>query len=514
MQQLSIKSRLLLLVAGLLGLLVFSSYATLFRVEHSNRVLDAVYNDRVLPLVQLGAVAGGYNDGIVSTAHKVLLGTLTPEQGLARVLAAQAQVARAWTAYLGSGQTAQEQALVARAGPLMQRAAAATQRLVALLQAGDSEGLRTFCGAPMDAAIDPLRDAVAALAALQQDEARAVFTSERAAYAGVRARQIGITAAALLAAATLAWLLVRAITRGIEAAVQVAETVAAGDLRSTITVMRDDEIGRLQHALAGMNARLVDVVGRVRGASDSIATGSSQIAAGSADLSQRTEEQAANLQQTAASMEQLTSTVRQNADTARTAAQLALQASQAAGEGGAAMERVVATMADIAGSSRRIVDIVGVIDGIAFQTNLLALNAAVEAARAGEQGRGFAVVAAEVRTLAQRSAQAAKQIGALIGESVERVEGGSALVGGAGQQMQAIVQQVQRVTALVGQISNASAEQSQGIEQIGDAVNQLDHVTQQNAALVEQSAAAAESLRHQAATLAQVVGVFKLHATH
>jgi methyl-accepting chemotaxis protein len=292
--------------------------------------------------------------------------------------------------------------------------------------------------------------------------------------------------------------------------VAIARTVAAGDLRSSIDVQRTDEAGQLLQALKDMNDSLLRTVAQVRGNAESVATASSEIAQGNTDLSQRTEEQASNLQQTAASMEQLTSTVKQNAETARQAEQLARHASTSAAEGGQVVDRVVTTMSDISQSSRRIGDIIGTIDGIAFQTNILALNAAVEAARAGEQGRGFAVVAGEVRTLAQRSAEAAKEIKALIGASVERVEAGSALVNDAGRTMQDIVGQVKRVSDLIAEISAASVEQTQGIGQIGDAVTQLDQVTQQNAALVEESAAAAESLRLQAAQLNEAVAIFQV----
>jgi methyl-accepting chemotaxis protein len=250
----------------------------------------------------------------------------------------------------------------------------------------------------------------------------------------------------------------------------------------------------------------------VRSSSDSIATGSAQIATGNADLSQRTEEQASNLEQTAASMEQLTATVKQNSDTARQANQLATSASEAASRGGAVVSQVVGTMQDISASSKKIADIIGVIDGIAFQTNILALNAAVEAARAGEQGRGFAVVASEVRSLAQRSANAAKEIKTLIGQSVAKVDDGSKLVDEAGASMHDIVNQVKRVTDLIAEISTASIEQTQGIAQVGEAVTQLDQVTQQNAALVEQSAAAADSLKQQAAGLAELVRAFRVGA--
>ena len=302
----------------------------------------------------------------------------------------------------------------------------------------------------------------------------------------------------------------RQTTGAIRKAVDVAETVASGDLTSVIVPRGTDETGHLLAALKTMNESLVHMVSAVRQSSDSIATGSTQIATGNADLSARTETQASNLEQTAASMEELTSTVHQNADTSREAARIARDAREAAQAGGLVVGRVVQTMQGINDSSHRIHEIIGVIDGIAFQTNILALNAAVEAARAGEQGRGFAVVAGEVRSLAQRSAEAAREIKTLISESVERVETGTALVAQAGQSVGQIVEQVTRVSQLIDGITLASQEQSEGISQVGSAVDQLDQVTQQNAALVEESAAAAESLRSQAEQLAQLVGSFRL----
>ncbi len=319
-------------------------------------------------------------------------------------------------------------------------------------------------------------------------------------------------AIAVVLGVLLAVAITRSIVGPIDQAVKLADTVARGDLTSRIDARGSDEPARLLAALARMNDSLVGIVGQVRSSSDSIATGSSQIATGNADLSQRTEEQASNLQQTAASMEELSSTVRHNADTARQAATLAGTASEAAQRGGAVVGQVVGTMDQINGSSKKIADIIGVIDGIAFQTNILALNAAVEAARAGEQGRGFAVVASEVRSLAQRSADAAKQIKVLITESVERVEAGSRQVDEAGRAMEDIVAQVKHVNDLIGEISSATQEQTQGIGQVGDAVSELDKVTQQNAALVEESAAAAESLSQQAARLVEAVSVFTVRA--
>ncbi len=325
-----------------------------------------------------------------------------------------------------------------------------------------------------------------------------------------RVTVVAIGAVAAVLAVALCWLIARSITRPLHTAVQVAEAVAGGDLTSHIPTGRRDEVGQLLLALARMNDSLVRIVGSVRAGSDSIATGTVQIANGNADLSQRTEEQASNLEETAASMEELTSTVQQNAESARRAHQLVSGASSVAARGGAVVQDVVRTMDSIRQGSDRMADIIGTINGIAFQTNILALNAAVEATRAGEQGRGFAVVASEVRSLAQRSAQAAAEIKGLIENSVSRVNAGSELVAQAGRTMEDIVTQVAEVSTLVAEISAASAEQSSGIGQVGDAVQQLDQVTQQNAALVEESAAAADSLKFQAETLSRTVAQFRL----
>jgi methyl-accepting chemotaxis protein len=288
--------------------------------------------------------------------------------------------------------------------------------------------------------------------------------------------------------------------------------VATGDLGATIDVHSADETGQLLQALRDMNDALVTIVGEVRSGTETIASASQQIASGNADLSSRTEEQASSLEETASSMEELTSTVKQNADNARQANQFAVSASEVAGKGGAVMAEVVDTMGAINESARKIVDIIAVIDGIAFQTNILALNAAVEAARAGEQGRGFAVVASEVRALAQRSSVAAKEIRDLITTSMAEVAAGRALVDQAGATMHDVLESVRQVTGVVREISSASGEQQQGIEQIGEAINHIDGVTQQNAALVEEAAAAAESLRDQAHRLDCSVAVFKVRA--
>ncbi len=321
---------------------------------------------------------------------------------------------------------------------------------------------------------------------------------------------VAIIAAGAIVALWTGWRLMAAILLPLEQAVQVARKVASGDLSARIDVARQDEFAELQHALRDMNEALLRIVSEVRDGTEHIASASGQIAAGNLDLSNRTEQQAGSLEETAAAMEELTTTVRQNADNARQANEQAENASEVAVRGGRVVADVVTTMGAISESARKIADIIGVIDGIAFQTNILALNAAVEAARAGEQGRGFAVVAAEVRSLAQRSAGAAKEIKQLIDDSVTKVATGNQQAGQAGTTMQEVVGSIQRVAAIMGDITTASREQSIGIEQVNQAISQMDEGTQQNAALVEQSAAAAKSLQEQAMRLEQVVYRFSL----
>ncbi|MEY4763509.1 MAG: hypothetical protein RI907_182 [Pseudomonadota bacterium] len=348
------------------------------------------------------------------------------------------------------------------------------------------------------------------LVALQQKE----MAASGAESAAVARRAVGVilmlTGAAAVLSIGVAVFATRSITVPLNRAVAVAQRVANGDLTSDIQTRSKDETGQLMLALSDMNQSLQAIVGQVREGTVSIESASAEIASGNLDLSQRTEEQASSLQQTAASMHSLTDIVRHNAQNAHHAAGLAQTASHVAAEGGAAVSKVVSTMGEIGASSRKIVDIISVIDGIAFQTNILALNAAVEAARAGEQGRGFAVVAGEVRTLAQRSANAAREIKTLISESVEKVQHGGSLVEEAGDTMNKVVASVQQVSDIIQEITQASQSQSMGIESMSEAIHQMDAVTQQNAALVEQAAAAAESMRNQAQMLAHTVSVFKL----
>ncbi|MDC8758111.1 methyl-accepting chemotaxis protein [Janthinobacterium fluminis] len=405
-----------------------------------------------------------------------------------------------------------EKAMMTVVNDLIKSGAVKNNKVIELRKAGQiPEAVAAFTqeAAP---SLQLLLTAINDIVSYEAEQAKLAGTEAEAVYSHAQTLMLTLGSIAILVGALVAWFITRSITRPINAAVAVAETVASGDLSSTIHVNSSDETGRLLGALKAMNDSLLKVVGQVRSGTDTIANASNEIAAGNLDLSARTEEQASSLEKTASSMEELTSTVKQNADNARQANQLAQSASEVATRGGAIVSEVVETMGTINASSRKIVDIIGVIDGIAFQTNILALNAAVEAARAGEQGRGFAVVASEVRNLAQRSAGAAKEIKDLIAASVANVDAGSKLVNDAGQTMGDIVDSIQRVTDIMGEITSASQEQTSGIEQINMAIAQMDEVTQQNAALVEEAAAASQSMQEQAASLADVVDFFKTGA--
>ncbi|NRF71454.1 Tar ligand binding domain-containing protein [Aquincola sp. S2] len=515
MSTMKISTRMFVLIGVLSILLLGIGGIGLRGIHQSNAALQTVYEHRTVPMGQIAQIQERLLRNRLALA--VSLVTPTPEdikRNTAEVETNIAAITELWEAYMASPLSAQEAAL-AKTFAAHRRAFVVDglKPTVAALRANDLEQAKRLVVEAVRPLYRPVGEGIQALMKLQLDEARRAHEEASSRYATIRVLSIGAIAAGVLFALGFGWLLVRGISRSLAQAVAASNAVADGDLSVAIPTGGRDEVAALLRALAVMKERLADVVHGVRRNSESVATASAQIAQGNNDLSARTEEQASALEQTAASMEQLASTVRQNADNARQADRLAQDASNVAASGGAVVGRVVDTMKGINESSRKIAEIIGVIDGIAFQTNILALNAAVEAARAGEQGRGFAVVASEVRNLAQRSADAARQIKTLISDSVERVEQGSALVDQAGSTMNEVVASIRRVTEIVGEISAASSEQSAGVTQVGNAVTQMDQATQQNAALVEESAAAAESLKVQAAQLVGAVAVFKLAAT-
>ncbi|WP_202729985.1 methyl-accepting chemotaxis protein [Achromobacter xylosoxidans] len=385
------------------------------------------------------------------------------------------------------------------------------QGVGALLKRGERDAARQRLLEETLPLLDGLQDRVIEISRIQSAEMVDAGADSQRVIDNAGMLNLILSGLAVVLGGLFAWRVSKSITAPLAQAVSVAETVARGDLGQPIHAVTRDETGRLLRALHDMQDKLAGAVRTIRAGSETISSAAGQIAAGNTDLSSRTEEQAASLEETAASMEELASTVKQNADNARQANQLAASASEVAQRGGAVVSAVVSTMGDISASSRKISEIVSVIDGIAFQTNILALNAAVEAARAGEQGKGFAVVAGEVRSLAQRSAQAAREVKTLIEVSVSKVAEGAGQAENAGTTMQEVVASVKRVTDIMGEIAAASQEQASGIEQVNRAVSQMDEVTQQNAALVEEAAAAAGSMQDQAHALVRAVGVFRLN---
>ena len=512
MNNFRISTRLVILVGILSALLIAIGSVGLFGISQSNAALKTVYEDRTVPMGKIGEI----ESLLLRNRLAIATSLITPvseeiTKNTAEVEANIVAIGKLWDGYMSTSLTTEEVSLTKKFAE--DRAKFVQEGLkpaVAALRANDMEGTKRIVMEKIRPLFGPVADGVNALQKIQIDDAKAEYDAAVVRYNVIRMTSIGTILAGVLFAVLFGLALIRGISRSLRQAVDASNAVAQGDLSRPIRVEGKDEVAQLLASLSAMQSSLVGIVGEVRQGTDTIATASSQIAAGNMDLSSRTEQQASSLEETAASMEELTSTVKQNADNARQANQLAVSASSVAVKGGHVVSQVVDTMSAINTSSKKIVDIIGVIDGIAFQTNILALNAAVEAARAGEQGRGFAVVAAEVRNLAQRSAAAAKEIKTLIGDSVDKVEEGSKQVAEAGKTMDEIVGSVKRVTDIMAEITAASQEQTAGIEQINQAITQMDQVTQQNAALVEEAAAAASSLQEQASGLSQVVSVFKL----
>ena len=512
MNNLKISTRLLLLIGVLLALLVAIGGLGLYGIAQSNSALKSVYEDRTVPTGQLGEIRSLLLSNRLAIANALI--TPTPQviaERTAQVDANASAVSKLSDAYMAHMLTGEEGQL---AKTFQQDRTRFVQEglvpAIAALRANDVKEAERIVVEKIRPLFEPVETGIGSLIKLQRDEAHNEYTAAAAHYDTIRLTTIGAIVVGLLLAGLFGWLIARSITAPIGRARDAAERVAEGDLTVDLRVQGRDETAQLLSSLSTMKDNLAGIVANVRQNADGVATASAQIAQGNIDLSSRTEEQASALEETAASMEELSSTVKQNADNARQGNQLAISASAVAVKGGEVVGQVVQTMKGINDSSKKIADIISVIDGIAFQTNILALNAAVEAARAGEQGRGFAVVASEVRSLAGRSAEAAKEIKVLISDSVERGEQGTALVGEAGVTMAEVVSSIRRVTDIMGEISAASTEQSAGVSQVGEAVTQMDQATQQNAALVEESAAAAESLKTQAQQLVHAVAVFRL----
>ena len=511
-----ISTRLSLMVSVLAMLMLGIGGIGLWGMASSNTAMKTIYDDRLVALGQLADV----QRGLLISSFVVVMAVSTADAGAEaigkNIASAQANAekfGKSWKEYMSTYLTAEETVLAKRLNESLDKFDKdGLQAALAKLKAGDVAEAKRISTQVLPLLYAPVRETNDALIKLQLDVAKLEQEQSELRYTRVRTVAIAAIVVGLLFGGLMGYFLITNISQSLGKAAALSESIAEGDLTVPITVTGKDELAALLTSLSHMKNSLTKVVRHVREGSESVSIASAEIAHGNQDLSARTESQASALEQTAASMEALGSTVKQNADSARQANQLATNASTVATQGGEVVGRVVETMKGINESSRKIADIISVIDGIAFQTNILALNAAVEAARAGEQGRGFAVVASEVRSLAGRSADAAKEIKSLIATSVERVEQGSTLVDEAGVTMTEVVNSIRRVTDIMAEISAASNEQAAGVSEVGDAVSQMDQVTQQNAALVEQMAAAASSLKAQAQDLVSTVSTFKLDA--
>lgn len=515
MNNLKIANRILLLIGALVLVTIAVGYLGLSGMRDTTESLRTVYEDRTIALGQLSTV-----QRLVARNQYVLaMAILEPSAEEANKRLEEfpgnvATITKTYEEYLATNLTPDESD-AARAWK-EKRAVYKDKGLLptlAAIKAGQKDEALRLMHEKVSPVYEEMRPIMNKLVQIQLDEGEKEYKASVARDARNRSLSLVIFIAGLGIAGWFGWMLVRSIRKSLNRAIEVSQAVAQGELTQNIEIDGKDEVAQLMGSMAIMQDSLIRLVSRVRQGAEGLATASAEIAQGNNDLSARTEQQASALEETAASMEELSSTVKQNADATQQANQLANSASTVAIQGGEVVGQVVETMRGINESSRKISDIISVIDGIAFQTNILALNAAVEAARAGEQGRGFAVVASEVRSLAGRSAEAAKEIKSLINASVERVEQGTVLVDKARETMTEVVGSIRRVTDIMGEINAASSEQAAGIAQIGEAVNSMDQVTQQNAALVEEMAAAASNLKSQAQEQVQIVATFRLNAT-
>lgn len=507
---LKISTRLMVLIGITSILMLVIALMGLRGIEQTNASLKTVYEDRTVALGLLSDVQSSLQENRAELATAMA----NPDDSKRALDVMQKNVElinKAWATYKGTRLTPEEEKLARNFEAAREKYLVEVLKpMGAAISSGDMDSAKALLGDKFRTLFVDVRKNIDDLNAFEIREAKREFETGQDRYASARWMIWTLLLLGIGTACFFGWTLIRSITASLSQGVDAANAMAEGDLTNQIRVDGKDEMAALLTSLSNMQGGLATVVSSVRQGSESVATASAEIAQGNNDLSSRTEQQASALEQTAASMAELSSTVKQNADSARQANQLALSASSVAKQGGLVVNQVVETMKGINEASRKISDIISVIDGIAFQTNILALNAAVEAARAGEQGRGFAVVASEVRSLAGRSAEAAKEIKSLIGTSVDRVEQGTALVDQAGTTMTEVVDSIKRVTDIMGEISAASTEQSLGVSQVGQAVAQMDQATQQNAALVEEMAAAASSLKGQAQDLVQTVASFKL----